>query len=148
MISTRRLSPVDAGELKKFFEANALPFFDDAGSQPESYLGFFLQSPTRSCFAAFFCDSASSGKEIVGFGSIDVLARPRGGRIAYLGEVYVSTPARRQGVATKVIQALTREAMILGCHRVILHCSYGAALLYERSGFYLWEQGMRLDLAR
>jgi len=147
-VAIRRLTANDVNALKQFFEVNDLPFFNEAAECAEKHLAAFLQVPTKSCFAAFSREVESFHGEIVGFGSIDVLARPRGGRIAYLGEVYVSNAYRRKGVATKIVHSVTEEADRLACHQVILHCSYDTIGFYERTGFSVWERGMRLEMGK
>lgn len=140
------LCPQDAALLVRFFTENRLEFFENAVSDPKKYIEDYLSSYSKRCIAAFEMKGRSGGRSVVAFANIDVWARPRGGKIAYLGEVYVDARWRRKGIASRLVTALVEEAARLGCHRIILHCRPDAMAIYQKTGFSEWERGMCLNL--
>jgi len=144
-INIRNACADDADMLSQFYATNSSFFFDNA-TNFRDYLVDFLGLPNKICIVA--CESCDNlhGYCIVGFSSIDLIERPRGGRLAYLGEILVATNNRHQRVATQMISACIRMAMTENCHRIILHCSAELQGLYSTMGFESWDSGMKLEL--
>jgi predicted GNAT family N-acyltransferase len=57
------------------------------------------------------------------------------GATAKLGRVAVAVPARRRGLASRLIDESERHARALGARRVALAAQTGALSLYERAGY-------------
>ncbi len=146
-ISVRLLLVNDAHLISDFFINNS-EIFTPREKLP-GYIESYLNTPTKFCFGAVLPVKKfdnDSGEQIIGFMSLDIIGRPRGGCFAYLGEVIVQKNYRRQGVAAKFIEYGKKFAIINNCHRIVLHCSKSIMPLYTNLGFCEWETGMCLNL--
>jgi len=56
-------------------------------------------------------------------------------RLAQFSRLAVARSARRQGIATALLDAADREARAAGARRIVLHAQTYARPLYERAGY-------------
>ena len=82
----------------------------------------------------------------IGFGSIFILNRLRGGSSAIVEDVVVAASMRGQGVGKVVLNALTEFAASKGCFKVTLEASPLAEKFYSASGFCPSGRVMKLML--
>jgi len=143
----RQATPSDSKALAEFFW-QTLPVFFPTFAEFDQHLEFFLGEENRFSIVAELpnhgCNDGLRSR-IIGFVSIELICRPRGGIFAYLGEVLVGAEFRRKGVASKLIGFACQLAERKMCHRVILHCSVEWSEFYKKVGFKSWEVGMRRD---
>lgn len=78
---------------------------------------------------------ALHGLQIVGFGSIFVLNRVRGGCSAIIEDMVVAASTRRQGVGRLVLEDLLTQARVRGCFKVGLEASELGRGFYHAMGF-------------
>jgi len=71
-----------------------------------------------------------------------------GGRVGHIEDVAVRRDYQRKGVGKLLVQRTIVEAEKAGCYKVLLACFPDRVPFYERLGFRLYEEGMRLDLPR
>ena len=139
----RKAQRSDAEMLAHFYINNADYYFNEL-AQLQEHLLLFLDQPAKICLVAV-CPLAPSS--IIGFASVDLIMRPRGGTIGYLGEVLVDQSNRRLGLAKQLIAASLEQAASAGCHRIILHCESKLQKLYSTLGFQNWDTGMKFDIS-
>jgi GNAT superfamily N-acetyltransferase len=89
--------------------------------------------------------------EPVGCGSIIFEARPPHVKsfsvlFGYILNVYVRPEFRRKGVATKIMQALHKEAKARGVKKIGLHASQAGAAVYAKLGYAVKESYMEMAL--
>ncbi len=139
----RKARNSDVEMLTRFYKANSSYYFSEL-EQFQEHLALFLAQDKKISLVAVHSESDYA---IVGFASIDLIVRPRGGMLGYLGEVLVDQSKRRLGLARQLIAASLHHSAIVGCHRVILHCEPKLKDLYGSFGFQEWDLGMKLEIS-
>jgi GNAT superfamily N-acetyltransferase len=94
---------------------------------------------------AYGCVAIHNGN-LIGFGSIFILNRLRGGSSAIVEDVVVAASMRGQGVGKAVLNALTEFAAARDCFKVTLEASPRAERFYFASGFCPSGRVMKLML--
>jgi glucosamine-phosphate N-acetyltransferase len=69
-----------------------------------------------------------------------------GGRCGHIEDVVVQRTWQGQGIARILVEHAVTEARRFGCYKVVLNCYEALTPFYERCGFRVHDQGMRLDL--
>jgi predicted N-acetyltransferase YhbS len=139
----RKARQSDAEMLTQFYNDNTSYYFSDLEDLHEHLVSFLAQTRKISLVAV----PSQSQFSIVGFASVDLIVRPRGGMLGYLGEVLVDQSKRRLGLAKQLIASSLRYSALEGCHRVILHCEPKLKYLYSTFGFQEWDLGMKLEIS-
>lgn len=85
------------------------------------------------------------GSYIVGEGNLLIDAKPRG-LCGFIEDVMVDEDHRGKGYGGQIIDKLIQLARDCECYKVILDCADHNVPLYEKFGFYKWENSMRLNL--
>lgn len=67
------------------------------------------------------------------------------GIVGHVEDVVVHPDFRDRGIATALIQKVIELAGQWDCYKVILECKTENVPLYEKSGFRVYETGMRVD---
>lgn len=78
---------------------------------------------------------AFSKRSLVGFGSLFVLNRVRGGRSGVIEDVVVAAECRGQGVGRLIMEDLLKQAKKRGCFKISLECSPISEQFYSKLGF-------------
>lgn len=99
---------------------------------------FIENSSSYACVAV--CDD-----QPIGFGSVFIIDRIRGGRAAVIEDVVVHESARGKGVGRLLINKLVDHAKVNGCFKVTLVASSENAKFYEQSGFEEYYLSMKLS---
>ena len=68
-----------------------------------------------------------------------------GGMTGHIEDVAVHKDHQGAGVGTAVVQFLLEAARVRGCYKTILDCKDDLVPYYERLGFRLYSNGMRID---
>lgn len=134
----------DIESLRRFFEEESVLYFS-ARYDFNSYLLQLIDEPSKIMVVAKVSNSSYCLGSIVGFASLDIIRRPRGGSLAYLGEVLVSRRFRKIGLGSSLVEHLVHLASESKVHRIVLHAHERHANFYLRQGFVLWEGGLKLD---
>jgi glucosamine-phosphate N-acetyltransferase len=95
---------------------------------------FASQGDSYACVAVH-------GERLVGFGSLFVMNRVRGGRSAIIEDMVVLTDMRGQGVGRLMLNDLLAQARARGCFKVTLESSEMGKGFYKLARF---EEGGRV----
>lgn len=69
-----------------------------------------------------------------------------GGIVGHIEDVAVHPDHQGKGIGKQLVQQLCEEAKKIGCYKVILDCESKNIPFYEKLGFQLNDNHMRLDL--
>lgn len=86
---------------------------------------------------SFFPYVAELGEELVGFGTIFIFQRIRGGRVGLIEDMVVKRELRNSGIGTLLLENLLTKAWELDCHKVSLQASPNSERFYQATGFHL-----------
>ncbi len=92
----------------------------------------------------YACVAMCDGRTI-GFGSVFIIERIRGGRAAIIEDVVVCKDVRGNGIGGLIVNNLVDYAKVNGCFKVTLVASDDNAKFYERYGFEKYFQSMKLS---
>ena len=86
--------------------------------------------------------------EIIGAGTLLIEQKfiRKGGKVGHVEDVATRAGYEGRGVGKAIMNKLIEEARRYGCYKVILDCSDKNIPFYEKAGFHLHENCMRLDL--
>jgi glucosamine-phosphate N-acetyltransferase len=85
----------------------------------------------ENCYA---CVAIFDGS-VIGFGSVFVMNRLRGGGSGIVEDFVVAAPFRRRGVGKIILDALLGFAKARGCFKVTLEAAHSAEQFYDATGF-------------
>lgn len=94
----------------------------------------------EDCYA---CVAVCNGR-VIGFGSIFILKRIRGGRSAIIEDVVVHEDIRRKGVGRLIVKELLDHAITKSCFKVTLVAGEQNIPFYESLGFKEENRNMKL----
>ncbi len=104
------------------------PFFPRIETLDEHCRAFIQQEGCYACVAMY-------NSCVVGFGSLFVLKRVRGGSSAIIEDLVVCPVFRRQGIGRLILQDLLAAAKAENCFKVSLESSNAAQHFYQSIGF-------------
>jgi len=78
--------------------------------------------------------AVNNGDEVVGFGTLLVETKIRGGKLGHIEDIVVSRDARGRGLGKKLISELENIALGLDCYKLVLNCSERNIKFYETTG--------------
>jgi GNAT superfamily N-acetyltransferase len=139
-----RANTLDTVAILSFFKKNANVHLEDQALW--HHIERMLDGPSKICILAKQDDSFNHDV-VIGFLSLDFITRPRGGSIAYLGDVLVDVDYRKRGIGVNLIKMAIEFAKSQQSHRLVLHCQKSLVELYSECGFSIWECGMQIDLS-
>lgn len=84
---------------------------------------------------SFFSYVAVLKDEIVGFGSIFIFQRIRGGKAGQIEDIVVRSDVRNLGIGKYLLEGLLSKAWELDCHKVALQASPDSEAFYLKIGF-------------
>ncbi len=137
-VEIRPFRPEDMGRTVELLQSVS-PFSPDPSSFQSLAGGFLANGYCHACIAE--CD-----RHVIGFGSVFLLERIRGGRSAVIEDVVVSEDARRRGVGRLLVSSLLAHAAARKCFKVSLVTREDNIAFYESLGFEKDLQGMKLLL--
>jgi ribosomal protein S18 acetylase RimI-like enzyme len=123
-----------------------------SGRHPKPEKILVLKKKLREYFSEaivsndFFFLLAEHHKNIVGTGALVVWRRPprygglECGKLGYILNLYTVPEARRNGICTRMLHELIKEAKTLGLKYLHLHASEDGIRIYEKAGFVNPEQ--------
>ncbi len=91
----------------------------------------------------YACVAASEGR-VIGFGSVFLQRRIRGGCSAVIEDVVVDEDFRRQGVGARIVEELLQYARSRKCFKVTLVAADQNLHFYELLGFHEDNRAMKL----
>lgn len=72
---------------------------------------------------------------VVGYGSLVIEKKIRGGKMGHIEDVVTSPDHRNCGIGAAIIDELHEIAKNNGCYKVALQCNEYNRIFYEKSGF-------------
>ena len=82
--------------------------------------------------------------QIVGYGSIVIWKRIRGGKIGYIEDIVSHSLFRKKRIGKAIVDGLFDVAKINGCYKVTLQCQELNVKFYEKCGYEL--SGLAMEL--
>lgn len=73
--------------------------------------------------------------QVVGYGSLVIETKIRGGKMAHIEDVVITRSMRNQGIGKAIIQALACIAKDKNCYKMALQCQDHNKAFYEKCGF-------------
>lgn len=101
---------------------------------PDADTALSLAKAFTAQTTSYACVAIQDGRP-VGFGSVFILSRLRGGLSAIVEDVVVATPMRGNGIGRAIMIALVEFARGRGCFKVTLEASISAEQFYYTVGF-------------
>lgn len=89
---------------------------------------------------------AVDGDKVLGFGSLIIYQRLRGGKTALLEDIVADRSLRRSGVGSMIVSELLAHARRQGCFKVILEANEESEPFYTTFGFERGGALMKLAL--
>ena len=73
--------------------------------------------------------------QIVGYGSIVIETKIRGGKIGHIEDIVSHSLFRKKGIGKAIVDGLFDVAKINGCYKVVLQCKEHNVKFYEKCGY-------------
>lgn len=89
---------------------------------------FFKQTNVHSLVAIM-------DNQIVGYGSIVIEAKIRGGKMGHIEDIVSHSLFRKKGIGKAVVDALFDIAKVNGCYKVALQCKERNVEFYKKFGY-------------
>jgi glucosamine-phosphate N-acetyltransferase len=89
---------------------------------------FFKQTNVHSLVAIM-------DNQIVGYGSIVIEAKIRGGKMGHIEDIVSHSLFRKKGIGKAVVDALFDIAKVNGCYKVALQCEERNVEFYKKFGY-------------
>ncbi len=112
----------------RLLAANMSPFAPDAAEHDAIWSAFTAQ-------AALFAVVACLADEVVGYGSVLIETKIRGGRVGHIEDIVSAAAQRRRGVGRRIMAALREIACEQQCYRIVLACEPHAVPFYVANGY-------------
>ena len=112
----------------------------------QSILKLFLNQ--RYVFGIVAIDSINNGntEKVIGFGSLHLSRKIRGGIIGFIEEIAVIENYKGRGIGKLIIQELIDNARNEKCYKLVLECRDEKKFFYEKLGFNCSGHSMSLIL--
>ncbi|NVK33325.1 MAG: GNAT family N-acetyltransferase [Rhodobacteraceae bacterium] len=137
-IVIRSFNPNDIEQVVEMLQS--ISTFKPDHSKFKELAATFVQN--SYCFASV----AESQEQVIGFGSIFILDRIRGGRSAIVEDVVVHETARRMGIGRLIVRNLLERAQEENCFKASLVTANHNIPFYESLGFAVDHQEMSVYL--
>lgn len=81
--------------------------------------------------------------KIVGYGSILIETKIRGGKVGHIEDIVSHEDYRKQGIGKLIIDKLFQEAKKEGCYKLVLQCKKDLIPFYESCNYEIFEISMQ-----
>ena len=127
-----RVRPLTADDVPLVVELlqNLSSFYPTASTQKSLWDDFSLWKNTFSLVA-------EHADYVVGYGSLVIETKIRGGRLGHIEDVVTSPEYRRLGVGRAIVSGLMDVAKAHGCYKVCLHTKERNANFYASCGMVI-----------
>ena len=82
--------------------------------------------------------------QIVGYGSIVIETKIRGGKMGHIEDIVSHSLFRKKGIGKAIVDGLFDVAKINGCYKVALQCKEQNVKFYEKCGYELSGLAMQM----
>ena len=112
----------------------------------KSILKLFLDQ--KHVFSVVAVDSINNGntEKVIGFGSLHLSRKIRGGIIGFIEEIVVIENYRGRGIGKLIMRELIDNARNENCYKLVLECREEKKFFYEKLGFICSGHSMSLIL--
>ena len=112
----------------------------------KSILKLFLDQ--KHVFSVVAVDSINNGntEKVIGFGSLHLSRKIRGGIIGFIEEIVVLENYRGRGIGKLIMRELIDNARNENCYKLVLECREEKKSFYEKLGFICSGHSMSLIL--
>ena len=112
--------------------------------------------PSKSDFLPMwnsFCEQANvhslvavMNSQIVGYGSIVIEKKIRGGKMGHIEDIVSHSMFQKKGIGKAVVDALFNVAKANGCYKIVLQCKEHNIKFYEKCGYEVSGVAMQMFL--
>ncbi len=122
-----KVAPIKKEQMAEVIEhlQPILAFKPSADEYDDIWTEFDSQPNVHSVVAVF-------GDVVVGYGSIVIETKIRGGKIGHIEDIATHADYRKQGIGMAVVDALYKVAEGEGCYKVALQCNENNVPFYEK----------------
>ena len=86
--------------------------------------------------------------QVIGYGSIVIEAKIRGGKMGHIEDVVAHSRYQKRGIGTAIVGALFDIAKAYGCYKVGLQCKEHNIKFYEQCGYEVTGLAMQVFIER
>ena len=109
--------------------------FKPNNSDYKSIFEKFISQSDVIGFVALINENEFTNEKVVGFGSLHITRRIRGGAIGFIEDLAVYESFRGRGIGALIILKLIDNARKKKCFKLILDCKEDKKLFYKKFGF-------------
>ena len=109
-------------------------FYPDESNLEFIWNSFFDQ---ENIFAIIAIDTNISTMEnnLVGFGSLHLTTKIRGGKIGFIEDIAIKESYRNKGIGRLILKDLINKAKKKSCYKLVLDCKEETKTFYKKLGF-------------
>ena len=109
-------------------------FYPEQNSEDIIWESFINQKEVYG-FIAIDSYAESFDKKLVGFGSLHLSRKIRGGLIGFIEDVVILENYRGKGIGKLILKNLIKKAKEKSCYKLVLECKEDKLEFYQRIGF-------------
>ncbi len=112
-----------------------ISYFKPYSLEYNSIFKSFIAQNNVLGFVAVIKENDFINEKVVGFGSLHMTRRIRGGVVGFIEDIAVYESFRKQGIGKLIISKLIDKAREKKCFKLILDCKEDKKLFYKKFGF-------------
>ena len=109
-------------------------FYPNRNSEEIIWESFINQKDVYSCIA-LDSDAKSFERKLVGFGSLHLSRKVRGGVIGFIEDIAILENYRGKGIGKLLLKKLITKAKEESCYKLVLECKEENSVFYQKIGF-------------
>jgi len=109
-------------------------FYPNKKSEEIIWESFINQKDVYS-FVALDNDADNFDRQLVGFGSLHLSRKVRGGVIGFIEDIAVLENYRSKGIGKLILKKLITKAKEESCYKLVLECREENSAFYQKIGF-------------
>lgn len=109
-------------------------FYPDRSDLKSIWLRFNSQKGVFA-FIAIDKDIIDIDNQLVGFGSLHLTKKIRGGNIGFIEDIAIKEEYRKKGIGKLILKDLINKAKKEDCYKVVLDCKEETKTFYQNIGF-------------
>ena len=109
-------------------------FYPNKNAEEIIWESFINQKDVYS-FIVLDCDAESFDQKLVGFGSLHLSRKVRGGVIGFIEDIAILENFRGKGIGKLLLKKLIRKAQEESCYKLVLECKEENSAFYQKIGF-------------
>ena len=109
-------------------------FYPNKNTEEIIWENFINQKDVYS-FIVLDCDAESFDQKLVGFGSLHLSRKVRGGVIGFIEDIAILENYRGKGIGKLLLKKLITKAKEESCYKLVLECKAENSEFYQKIGF-------------